>query len=150
MTAATKNQADKPRKHERLIGHSARMPPLGAKPAISGEILGFCRSVVPVSLVARHWGISPRRVRQMLEQGRLEGQQRENGYWDVFYPYRYLLGTRGPQMLQYRQKAAPYSRPGGLSKGEYQQATAQFEAEQNADLKAEKADWKAEQNEKLL
>jgi hypothetical protein len=121
MTEATKNLADKPREHERLLGNSASTPPYGAKPAIPGGILGFCRSLIPVSVVAKTWGISPRRVRQMLEQGRLEGQQRENGFWEVLYPYRYMLGTRGPKMRQHREKAAPYSRPGGLSKREEQE-----------------------------
>jgi hypothetical protein len=65
----------------------------------------------------------------MLEQGRLEGQQRENGYWEVFYPYRYLLGTRGPRMRQHREKAAPGSLYGGYSKQEYREMRAEFKQE---------------------
>ncbi len=125
MTAATKIQAEKPRKHERLLGQSTSWVPAGAKP-VPGGIPGSCRSLGPVSVVAKHWDISPRRGRQMLEQGRLEGQQRENGFWEVLYPYRYLLGTRGPKMRQHREKAAPYSRPGGLSKREEQELKAEW------------------------
>lgn len=113
------------RKHQRLIGHPVHTPPAGARPE-PGTIPGLGRSLVPVSAVARHWGISPRRVRQMLEQGRLEGQQRDNGYWEVLYPYRYLLGTRGPRMSQHREKAAPGSLYGGYSKHEYRELKAEL------------------------
>jgi len=65
----------------------------------------FGRSVVPVSFVARDWCISSRRVRVMLAEGRLEGRRLENGYWEVLYPYRYVIGTRGPATT--RQKNYP-------------------------------------------
>ncbi len=89
-------------KHKRLPRQSVYRPPAGAKPEKDGHPLGFGRSVVPVSSVARDMGISPRRVRVMLAEGRLAGQQLENGYWQVFYPYRYILGTRGPALTRQR------------------------------------------------
>jgi hypothetical protein len=87
----------------RQFGHV----PEGAKAAESGNPYWplHGRSVVPVSSVARDWGISSRRVRVMLAEGRLEGRQLENGYWEVFYPYRYVIGTRGPSTT--RQKNTP-------------------------------------------
>lgn len=81
--------------------------PEGTKPADPDNLYWpmFGRSVVPVSSVARDWGISARRVRVMLAEGRLEGRQLDNGYWEVFYPYRYVMGTRGPATT--RQKNTP-------------------------------------------
>lgn len=89
-------------KPKRLSNQSCYRPPKGAKPAFAGQPLGFSISVVPVSSVARDWGVSARRVRVMLTTGRLAGQQLENGYWEVFYPYRYVLGTRGPSIKRQR------------------------------------------------
>ena len=89
-------------KHKRLPRQSCTTPPEGAKPVISGEPLGWSRSVVSVSIVARDWGISPRRVRVMLTEGRLNGRQLENGYWEVYYPYSYVFGTRGPAIKRQR------------------------------------------------
>lgn len=86
-------------KFERLPGQDNFMPPEGAK------FFGFGQSFVPVSSVARDMGISARRVRVMLAEGRLSGRQRRNGYWEVFYPYRYVLGTRGPTLK--RQQRLP-------------------------------------------
>ncbi len=60
--------------------------------------------VLPVSAVAREWGVTPRRVRALLVAGRLSGRQLANGYWEVFYPYRYVFGKRGPVLkCQQRQ-----------------------------------------------
>jgi hypothetical protein len=59
---------------------------------------------VPVSAVAREWGISPRRVRVMLAEGRLAGRMLDNGYWEVFYPYQYVFGTRGPAMKRQQKQ----------------------------------------------
>jgi len=61
-----------------------------------GTKTGYGLPVVSVSAVAREWGISSRRVRVMLAEGRLDGRQLDNGYWEVCYPYRYVFGTRGP------------------------------------------------------
>lgn len=90
-------------KPRRLPHQSCKTPPEGAKPAESLFPLGFGRSVLPVAAVARHWGISARRVRVMLAEGRLAGRLLENGYWEVFYPYCYIEGTRGPALQRYRK-----------------------------------------------
>ena len=93
-------------KPKRLPNQSCYRPPTGAKPATAGQPLGFSVSVVPVSSVARDWGVSARRVRVMLATGRLSGRQLENGYWEVFYPYRYVFGTRGPPIKRQRDLPA--------------------------------------------
>ncbi len=90
-------------KARRLPRQSLGNPPPGAMPEHPGGFLGLSRAVVPVSAVARDWGISARRVRVMLVEGRLEGRQLENGYWQVFHPYRYVFGTRGPQIKRQRE-----------------------------------------------
>lgn len=99
-------------KPRRLPRQSMYTPPSGAKPEDSGQPLGFGRSVVSVAVVARDWGISARRVRTMLADGRLVGRQLENGYWEVSYPYSYVFGTRGPQIKRQRNlpPAAPRER----------------------------------------
>ena len=56
---------------------------------------------LPVSLVAKEWSVTPRRVRALLCSGRLDGRQGENGYWEVAYPYTMTEGRRGPQMRKY-------------------------------------------------
>jgi hypothetical protein len=45
----------------------------------------------------------------MLVEGRLNGRRLENGYWEVFYPYSYVFGTRGPQIK--RQRDLPERAP---------------------------------------
>jgi len=50
-------------------------PPEGVRPLNPGLLVGFGQSVVPVSSVARDMGISARRVRVMLAEGRLAGQR---------------------------------------------------------------------------
>ena len=89
--------------HKRLPQQSSwrRLP--GAKHFDPSAPFGDLRTVVPVSSVARDWGISARRVRKMLEEGRLLGRQQENGYWEVVYPYCYTFGTRGPQIKRQRE-----------------------------------------------
>lgn len=94
-------------KPKRLPRQSAYRPPQGAKPADPSNWAGNLNSVVPVSSVARDWGISSRRVRTMLTEGRLSGRQLENGYWEVFYPYRYVFGTRGPEIKRQRNLPPP-------------------------------------------
>ena len=66
----------------------------------------FTEKSVSVSSVAREWGISSRRVRVMLTQGRLRGRQGVNGYWEVGYPYCYTFGTRGPALKPQQRQAA--------------------------------------------
>jgi hypothetical protein len=53
---------------------------------------------VPVAFAAKEWKVSPRRIRALLADSRLEGIRRDNGYWEVAYPYRYQFGTRGPAL----------------------------------------------------
>lgn len=88
---------------KRLPNQSSETPPPGAKPLFGG-VLGFGVSVVPVSAVAKDWGVSARRIRIMLSTGRLDGRQNENGYWEVYYPYRYVFGTRGPGLRRQQKQ----------------------------------------------
>lgn len=91
---------------KRLPRQSCYAPPQGAQPATPSSCADM-RSVVPASSVARDWGISARRVRVMLADGRLEGRQLENGYWEVYFPYRYVFGTRGPAIKRQRNLPEP-------------------------------------------
>lgn len=112
------------RKFKRLPGYSANRPPelvdsftgevMHGKPSkpelhADAEFAGWLGGyVVPVSFVAKDWGVSTRRVRALLCQGRLDGRLQPNGYWEVFYPYRYIMGTRGPGLKrQQRQPDKP-------------------------------------------
>ena len=61
-------------------------------------------SFVPVSLVAKDWHVTPRRVRVLLAAGRLTGRQLDNGYWEVAYPYTMTEGRRGPALRKYAYK----------------------------------------------
>jgi hypothetical protein len=65
-----------------------------------GEKLAF---FVPVSFVAKDWGVTPRRIRVLLREGRLQGRLLTNGYWEVRYPYLYLFGTRGPALKRFQK-----------------------------------------------
>ena len=112
---------DTPKKFKRLRGTARHQCPADALPADHWAAIGFGRMVVPVSSVASQWGISPRRVRQMLEQGRLEGRQRDNGYWEVFYPFRYQFGTRGPKIKQQRDLPPVKTFPNGMSRREWEE-----------------------------
>ena len=63
---------------------------------------GGVRHLVAVSFVAKDWGVSSRRIRALLAAGRLEGRRQDNGYWEVYHPYRVVYGLRGPALK--RQK----------------------------------------------
>jgi hypothetical protein len=63
--------------------------------------------LVPVSFVAKDWKVSSRRIRALLSGGRLWGSQQQNGYWEVFYPYTFTEGRRGPQMRRREVKSPP-------------------------------------------
>jgi hypothetical protein len=56
----------------------------------------YAAHFVPVSFVAKDWGVTSRRIRALLSSGRLVGQLLGNGYWEVRYPYLYSEGMRGP------------------------------------------------------
>ena len=60
---------------------------------------------VPVAFVAKDWGVTPRRIRALLADGRLLGRVQDNGYWEVHFPYSFTFGTRGP-CLRRQQKPA--------------------------------------------
>jgi len=51
---------------------------------------------VPVLFVAKEWNVTPRRIRALLSAKRLVGRRQDNGYWEVAYPYQFIIGTRGP------------------------------------------------------
>jgi len=108
------------RKFKRLPGLSANRPPelvdsstgevMHGKPSkpelhADAEFAGWLGGyVVPVSFVAKDWGVSARRVRVLLCQGRLDGRLQSNGYWEVFYPYRFIFGTRGPSLKRQQKQ----------------------------------------------
>jgi hypothetical protein len=58
----------------------------------------FMYTFVPVATVAKDWNVSPRRIRALLASRRLQGIRRDNGYWEVAYPYRFTFGRRGPAL----------------------------------------------------
>lgn len=64
---------------------------------------------VPVSFAAKDWSVTPRRIRSLLTAQRLEGRREANGYWEVAYPYRFIIGTRGPALK--RQQKPKRGRP---------------------------------------
>ncbi|MBI5626228.1 MAG: hypothetical protein HY935_03360 [Nitrosomonadales bacterium] len=74
----------------------------GKVPALPGALHWESR-YVPVSFVAKDWSVTPRRIRSLLTAKRLEGRRLDNGYWEVAYPYRFIIGTRGP-VLKRQQK----------------------------------------------
>lgn len=82
------------------VADAASAAQLPSAPAASSINLHGQRLVryVPVSFVAQDWKVSPRRIRSLLSDSRLEGRRLENGYWEVAYPYRYTFGTRGPSL----------------------------------------------------
>ena len=71
---------------------------------------------VPVSFVAKDWNVTPRRIRSLVAAQRLVGRQGANGYWEVVYPYRFIIGTRGPQLK--RQQKPKRGRPKSVGSAE--------------------------------
>lgn len=82
--------------------------PKGAKPDLSGRPFAFTSCFVPVSFVAKDWGVSARRIRALLLAGRLDGRQQVNGVWEVRHPYSFVFGTRGPSL---KRQQRPAKRP---------------------------------------
>lgn len=72
-------------------------------------------SRVTVSFAAKEWKVSSRRIRHLLAAQRLQGRRLENGRWEVFYPYRFLIGSRGPVLR--RQQASRRGRPKSNGEG---------------------------------
>ena len=60
-------------------------------------------NLVPVSFVAKDWKVTSRRIRFLLDAGRLQGRRQDNGYWEVFYPYRVIDGLRGPALRRHKK-----------------------------------------------
>lgn len=80
--------------------------PKGAKLVFGDGMYGG--AYVPVSMVAKDWKVSPRRIRALLAEGRLLGRLQENGYWEVRFPYSFTFGTRGPSL---KRQQRPEKRP---------------------------------------
>ena len=64
---------------------------------------GINSAFVPVSFVAKDWKVTPRRIRSLLADGRLNGRLQDNGYWEVRYPYQFTMGTRGPDLKRHQR-----------------------------------------------
>ncbi len=48
--------------------------------------------------------VTPRRIRFLLDAGRLQGRRQDNGYWKVFYSYRVIDGLRGPALRRHKKQ----------------------------------------------
>jgi hypothetical protein len=72
---------------------------------------GLTVRCVPVSFVAKDWGVSARRIRALLCAGRLSGRVLENGYWEVYFPYSFTFGTRGPALKRHQLPPAKPKKP---------------------------------------
>lgn len=105
--AAGEKQARRDKGVKRFRGQCFSLPPAGATFDHGEWMRGWESAWVGVSIVAAQWGISPRRVRKLLADGRLWGRQLENGYWEVMYPYTYVFGKRGPPSKRAQQQPAP-------------------------------------------
>lgn len=53
---------------------------------------------ISTTVAARIFGVSTRRVRFLIESGRLVAQRGDRGRWSVLYPFQLTLGTRGPRL----------------------------------------------------
>lgn len=86
-------------KRREMVDDAASSMQLPPPCATQGEFQGmrFVR-YVPVAFAARDWKVSPRRIRALLAESRLEGRREANGYWEVAYPYRFTFGQRGPAL----------------------------------------------------
>lgn len=80
--------------------------PKGAKLVIADGMYGGL--YVPVSMAAKDWKVTPRRIRALLAEGRLLGRLLDNGYWEVCFPYSFTFGTRGPSL---KRQQRPEKRP---------------------------------------
>ncbi|WP_148042223.1 helix-turn-helix domain-containing protein [Pseudomethylobacillus aquaticus] len=57
--------------------------------------------LVEVSKAAKSLGVSPRRVRALLAQGRLIGYKNQRKVWMVMYPLEVIPGKRGPDLHKF-------------------------------------------------
>jgi hypothetical protein len=70
--------------------------------------------------VARFLGVSDRRVRALLAQGRIHAFKRKGGMWEVVWPLRVSPGRRGPDLKGYpvrRLLTVKPSKASGKGKG---------------------------------
>ncbi|MDD2721675.1 MAG: hypothetical protein PHH47_10250 [Gallionella sp.] len=84
---------------------SVQRPPKVANLCITGG------RFVPVSFVARDWGVTPRRIRALLADGRLLGRVLDNGFWEVKFPYSFTFGTRGPSLKRQQRREKRPKKP---------------------------------------
>jgi len=89
--------------NKRAAAHLWENPPAGHSQANGGGEFstGGCR--VPVSMAAKDWKVTPRRIRFLLNAGRLEGHRGPNGCWLVSYPYRFTFGARGTGLKRFQR-----------------------------------------------
>ena len=74
-----------------------------------GYGFGGVYHLVPVSFVAKDWKVTPRRIRALLAEGRLQGRQQANGYWEVIYiPISTLWDVMGHLCGGFRGKKRQY------------------------------------------
>jgi hypothetical protein len=59
-----------------------------------------------VSFVAAFLGCSPRRVRALLSQGRIQAYKDKGDVWKVLWPLVVTPGTRGPDLRCYQVRRA--------------------------------------------
>jgi hypothetical protein len=57
--------------------------------------------LLKVDRVAQFLGVSARRVRVLLAQGRLSGLKTEGNVWQVFWPLDVRPGKRGPDLRHF-------------------------------------------------
>jgi len=95
----------------RTIRESLPMDGKGLPDCLKRETgaFGYLQAFVPVAFVAKDWQVTSRRIRSLLAAKRLEGRRQENGYWEVAYPYHFIIGTRGPVLK--KQQAPKRGRP---------------------------------------
>lgn len=123
-----------------LVQQAAHVPQVGVKTAAKGvthesaiyaaqqRLRQKMESWLPVSTVARDFCLSTRRIRVLLNAGRIEGRQVENGYWEVLYPYQVTFGKRGPKPFASKAKKLEQA------KAESEQAKAELKERKQNDL----------------
>ncbi len=93
----------------------------------------------PVSVVAQIMSVSPRRVRALLDSKRLSGRRLKNGYWEVEYPLRFVIGTRGPCLKTFQGRFEPkIEEPKPLKKKRPRKYIHESDADYQKRLKTEK------------
>lgn len=57
--------------------------------------------LIGASAVALTLGVSTRRVRALLAQGRIRGFKDKSGEWVVYWPFEVTPGKRGPDLRRF-------------------------------------------------